>query len=448
MIMDAIWSAIPPWVWPLVSLLLMPLLYYGHKRLRLRHLETELKKMDGLRLTLAVCRKETAGLEQTNAALVAQHSAELPQLIRQYRAAQPDEVAQCLSRLSEWLTEWSKRLGDHAAHSAMAQLTAPDREENQPDREENQGLPLALLAAALGNRNAADLLIESEVMTLAQSECSGAMPFGLLSDQAWERLFAVIRPSRQSDLMQQVFTANQQGVKAYELADYPLAGRWLRFALYLAETLHGPDHPDVTTSLNNLAVLYWTQGQYALAEPLCKRALAIREKALGPCHSDTAISLNSLAVLHNSKGNYAQAEPLFKRSLAIFEQTQGPDHLNIAKSLNNLAELYQSQGQYAWAEPLLKRSREIREKILAPGHPDVAISLNNLAQLYRVQGQHAQAEPLCKRSLAIWEQALGPDHPNVARSLEHIAALYRNTNREKEAEALEERAVAIRAIQR
>jgi len=32
----------------------------------------------------------------------------------------------------------------------------------------------------------------------------------------------------------------------------------------------GPDHPDVATSINNLAELYDNQGRYAEAEPLYK----------------------------------------------------------------------------------------------------------------------------------------------------------------------------------
>ena len=39
-------------------------------------------------------------------------------------------------------------------------------------------------------------------------------------------------------------------------------------------------------------------GRYAEAEPLYERALAIREKALGPDHPDVATSLNNLAVLY------------------------------------------------------------------------------------------------------------------------------------------------------
>ncbi len=46
------------------------------------------------------------------------------------------------------------------------------------------------------------------------------------------------------------------------------------------EEARGPDHTDVATSLNNLALLYYAQDQYTEAEPLYKRSLTIKEKAL------------------------------------------------------------------------------------------------------------------------------------------------------------------------
>jgi Tetratricopeptide repeat len=66
----------------------------------------------------------------------------------------------------------------------------------------------------------------------------------------------------------------------------------------------------VATSLNNLALLYYGQGQYAKAEPLYQRSLAIAEKALGPEHPEVATSLNNLAALYRAQGQYAKAEPL------------------------------------------------------------------------------------------------------------------------------------------
>ena len=81
--------------------------------------------------------------------------------------------------------------------------------------------------------------------------------------------------------------------------------------------------------------------------------MAIKEKILGPDHTEVATSLNNLALLYYAQGRYAQAEPLYKRSLAILEKALEPDHPDVATGLHNLAELYRTQGQYAEAEPLL-----------------------------------------------------------------------------------------------
>src|SRR5262249_58720922 len=80
----------------------------------------------------------------------------------------------------------------------------------------------------------------------------------------------------------------------------------------------GPDHPDIATSLNNLAYLLQAQGEPAAARlPLFERALAIQEKVLGPDHPDTALSLNNLAILLQAQGELAAARPLLERTLAI-----------------------------------------------------------------------------------------------------------------------------------
>jgi len=79
----------------------------------------------------------------------------------------------------------------------------------------------------------------------------------------------------------------------------------------------GPDHPDVAQSLNNLAALYYKQGQYTQAEQLYKRSLAIREKALGPDHPDVAQSLENMAALYRKTGRGKLAEEFEKRAAAI-----------------------------------------------------------------------------------------------------------------------------------
>ena len=76
--------------------------------------------------------------------------------------------------------------------------------------------------------------------------------------------------------------------------------------------------------LNTKVMELYNAGQYAEAIPLAQRALSIREKALGPDHPDLASSLENLAALYSTQERYADAEALYKRALAIRERIAGP----------------------------------------------------------------------------------------------------------------------------
>ncbi|MGI8426308.1 MAG: tetratricopeptide repeat protein [Actinomycetota bacterium] len=244
-------------------------------------------------------------------------------------------------------------------------------------------------------------------------------------------------------LVQRAEYLNLQGRALHEAGDYRDAEGPFMQALALREQALGPEHPDVATSLNNLAELYDTQGRYAKAEPLYQRSLAIREQALGLDHPDVGESLNNLAELYRAQAQYAKAEPLYQRSLGIREQALGSEHPEVAASLSNLAGLYHAQGQYAKAEPRFERALAILEKTLGPEHPDVAKNLNNLAEHYRVQGQYAKAEPLYQRAVTIDEEALGPEHPGLATDLNNLALLYHAQSQYAKAEPLYQRSLAI-----
>jgi tetratricopeptide (TPR) repeat protein len=79
----------------------------------------------------------------------------------------------------------------------------------------------------------------------------------------------------------------------------------------------GIDHPDVATTLNNLALLYSSQGKYADAEPLYKRALAIVEKVFGGEHPDVAMVLENYAALLRKLNREREAVELETRAKAI-----------------------------------------------------------------------------------------------------------------------------------
>ena len=111
--------------------------------------------------------------------------------------------------------------------------------------------------------------------------------------------------------------------------------------------------------LNAEAISLYKQGRYDQAVVAEKKALQVAEQNLGPDHPDVATSLNNLAGLYREQGQYAQAEPLFKRSLAIWEKALGPDHPDVATTLNNLAALYKKTGREKEAKALEDRARVI-----------------------------------------------------------------------------------------
>ena len=112
--------------------------------------------------------------------------------------------------------------------------------------------------------------------------------------------------------------------------------------------------------LNQEVMELWRTGNYDRAVTVAKKSLEVAEKALGPDHPDVATSLNNLAELYRAQGQYAQAEPLYKRSLAIWEKALGPDHPDVALSLENMAGLHRKTGRESSAEELEQRAASIR----------------------------------------------------------------------------------------
>jgi Flp pilus assembly protein TadD len=64
--------------------------------------------------------------------------------------------------------------------------------------------------------------------------------------------------------------------------------------------------------------------------------------------------MNNLALLYKSQGKYDAAEPLYLECLGKRKATLGADHPSTLRSMNNLALLYKSQGKYDAAERSLK----------------------------------------------------------------------------------------------
>jgi tetratricopeptide (TPR) repeat protein len=107
---------------------------------------------------------------------------------------------------------------------------------------------------------------------------------------------------------------------------YDQAEPWMEQAVTKTRQRLGDDHPDVATSLNNLANLYYAQGRYSEAEPLYTQAIEIGKRTLGDDHPDVATRLFNFGVLRYRQGQFASAQSLLLEALQIYQGRLGIEH--------------------------------------------------------------------------------------------------------------------------
>ena len=224
---------------------------------------------------------------------------------------------------------------------------------------------------------------------------------------------------------------------------YAEAESMFRQALRMRQKLLGTEHPEVALSLNNLAHVLDSQGKYSEGEPLFRQALSMRQKLLGAEHPDVTISLNNLAMVLDHQGKYAESESLLRHVLAMMKKLQGAEHPQVALSLNNLASVLEHEGKYTEAELLHRQALSMRQKLLGTEHPDLALSQNNLASVLNEQGKYAETEQLLREALAMRQKLLGTEHPDLALTLNNLASLLENQGKYAEAEPLYRQALAM-----
>jgi Flp pilus assembly protein TadD len=94
----------------------------------------------------------------------------------------------------------------------------------------------------------------------------------------------------------------------------------------------------------------------------------MRRKALPEGHPDIATSLNNLAALYRSQGRYTEAEPLYREAVEILEalSRQGLVHPNLPVVLMNFAMFLLFRGRLLKSFSLMWRARKLRSRIGQP----------------------------------------------------------------------------------
>jgi tetratricopeptide (TPR) repeat protein len=115
---------------------------------------------------------------------------------------------------------------------------------------------------------------------------------------------------------------NRIGLWLTIAGEYTEAERYLQGGLAMRRRLFGDSHPDVASSLENLAILQVAIHRYTDALASAHSAAEIYTAALSASHWKTAIAESAEGAALTGLGNFPDAEKLLVRSYAILKKDE------------------------------------------------------------------------------------------------------------------------------
>ena len=212
----------------------------------------------------------------------------------------------------------------------------------------------------------------------------------------------------------------------YGQGDIQRAGPMFHKIYKLRNETLGPRHPDTLTSSYHLGLFLRFQGNYAQAEELYSNNYELRKEVLGDEHQDTVESLYELANTVFRRGKCAEAEKILIQTLSLFQKILGSHHKTTLTNMNDLAYICGERGRFTEAERLHCHTLALRREVLGGDDRDTLESMNNLARTLLDQGRFSDAELLCRQTIELYCNTLGTDHPDTCYPKTNLAqALYK-----------------------
>lgn len=181
---------------------------------------------------------------------------------------------------------------------------------------------------------------------------------------------------------------NELGNTAQVQGDYATAEDCHRQALTLARELQ--DLSLIAYTLHFLAYAAGRQGQYIEAKTLFQESLALHRQLPETTPLQLTTLLNNLAIVHRRLDEYDEAIALLQETLAV-KRAIG-DRLGLPSPLSNLGNLFILQGKLAEATTYLREALELRQEI--QDRQGLLYSLNQMAALATAQKQYDRAATL------------------------------------------------------
>lgn len=254
-------------------------------------------------------------------------------------------------------------------------------------------------------------------------------------------------------------------------------------ALEVSETLPIKQNASLALVLNDMSLLYQSQGRFAEAEALLKRSEEMTEKG-NPNKTGSYLPVNNLARLYftwgklkegleytekaakiarrapktlawpyayfnvatyaEQKGLYKKAEGAYTEGMASCSAMFGTSHFYYSIILSGVAELYRKQSRYSDAEKALAEVLKIREATFPADNPDVAETKIQLARVLSEAGKYSQARALAQDALIALEGSFGKeDNLFVGKAKHCLGNIYRQDGRYRESREMLEQALGM-----
>jgi len=178
-------------------------------------------------------------------------------------------------------------------------------------------------------------------------------------------------------------------------------------------------HSDTATTLNNLAVLKYGQGDLAQAHQLLYESLEIDLASRGGVsgedgieHPNITSTKNNIAMVLLKQGRAEEALPMLK-NVVDARRLQLGDHPLTAQSLINLATALGMNGQHEEAHPLVQQAVDVLVSIHGERHPDVADAMSVLATVDIALGREPIARSRLEAALDILREHVDEDDHRI-----------------------------------
>lgn len=171
--------------------------------------------------------------------------------------------------------------------------------------------------------------------------------------------------------------ANGKPVSQIEYSEVSLRNGLMRLRM-----THGREHPEIASTMHDLAGVLFVRDRMGEAENYCRGALEMRESLLGPSSIETAESRTLLAKIHHNLGKSDDAmreAAIAQAALRAFSEDQVD--LQIATLSSLQAQVLMKDAKFREAEPKVRDALVRRLRRLSPDDAELHAALAAAADL-------------------------------------------------------------------